>query len=71
MELVADKETFGDRGGAGSGAMSCEWGPMKAWVDCDMNSDYEGFGSSETGARVVLGVSVAAILYILTMLILR
>jgi len=45
MELVADKETFGDRGGAGSGAMSCEWGPMKAWVDCDMNSDYEGFGS--------------------------
>ncbi len=44
MDLVADSETFGDRGGPGNGTMSCRWGPMEAWVDCDLDSSYEGLG---------------------------
>lgn len=45
MELFADEETFGDRGGPGTGTMSCAWGPMQAWVDCELNSHYDGIGS--------------------------
>lgn len=44
MELETHTETFGDRGGAGKGTMECRWGAMRAWVDCDMDADYEGLG---------------------------
>ena len=44
MQLMTHAETFGERGGPGEGTMICEWGPMKAWVDCDMDSVYESFG---------------------------
>lgn len=44
MDLFADAETFGERGGPGSGTMNCSWGPMEAWVDCDLDSSYEGLG---------------------------
>ncbi len=44
MELMAEKATFGDRGGAGTGTMTCAWGPMEAWVDCELDSRYAGLG---------------------------
>lgn len=44
MQLMTHVETFGDMGGPGHGTMVCHWGLMNAWVDCDMDSVYEGFG---------------------------
>lgn len=45
LELETDPATFGDRGGTGQGGMSCAWGPLRAWMDCTMEADYEGLGA--------------------------
>lgn len=45
LELYADPATFGDRGGPGAGRMQCEWGLQRAWVDCELDSRYEGLGA--------------------------
>ncbi|MDX1517273.1 MAG: hypothetical protein R3288_10560 [Woeseiaceae bacterium] len=44
MDLMTHTETFGEHGGPGKGTMACDWGPMKAWVDCVMESEYDGLG---------------------------
>lgn len=44
MELMADPETFGERGGPGTGTMACGWGPGRTWVDCELDSNYEHLG---------------------------
>lgn len=52
MELMAHEQTFGDRGGPGTGVMECDWGLSKAWVDCAMDSNYTGLG--QYALRIVL-----------------
>ncbi len=44
LVLAADRSTFGDRAGAGRGTMQCRYGPIDAWVDCIMDSHYDGMG---------------------------
>lgn len=45
LSLSADAATFGDRSGAGTGTLTCVWGPKNAWIDCDLDSVYDGMGS--------------------------
>lgn len=52
MDLMAHPESFGDHGGPGSGAMNCQWGLQRAWVDCQMDSIYEGLGTY--GLKIIL-----------------
>ncbi|MDX1556617.1 MAG: hypothetical protein R3212_11365, partial [Xanthomonadales bacterium] len=52
MDLTAHEESFAEHGGPGSGTMICAWGLMQAWVDCQMDARYEGFG--DYGLKVVL-----------------
>lgn len=44
MDLAADPATFGNRGGPGTGTMACQWGPLQAWVECTLTSDYQNMG---------------------------
>lgn len=44
MDLSADAATFGERGGDGTGTMQCHWSRLKEWVDCELESRYEGLG---------------------------
>ncbi|MBT8100108.1 MAG: hypothetical protein KJO82_10175 [Gammaproteobacteria bacterium] len=45
LDLSADSATFGERGGDGTGTMVCNWSRKKEWVDCELDSHYEGIGS--------------------------
>lgn len=44
MDLSADAATFGERGGDGTGLMRCQWSRKQEWVDCELDSRYEGLG---------------------------
>ncbi len=45
MDLMVHEESFGEHAGPGSGTMVCNWGLMESWVDCQMDSLYEGLGA--------------------------
>lgn len=52
MDLMAHEESFGALDGPGTGTMHCAWGLMNAWVDCQMDSHYQGLG--QYGLKIVL-----------------
>lgn len=52
LDLLAAPETFGDRGGPGRGSMECVAGLRDGWVDCVLDSVYEGLG--RYGLEIVL-----------------
>lgn len=52
LSLSANAATFGDRAGAGTGDLDCRWGLQQAWIDCELNSVYDGLG--RYGLKMIL-----------------